>query len=57
MCHRFVCVLAASMHVRAGSLYLVQVLRRLARAASARLEPIRQGQVSHAVEIEDCISK
>ncbi len=32
--------------VRAGLLYLVQALRRLARAASARLEPIRQGQVS-----------
>jgi hypothetical protein len=46
MCCRFRIFYVSSIPVRAGSLYLVQALRRLARAASARLEPIRQGQVS-----------
>ncbi len=45
-----------SIPVRAGSLYLVQALRRLARAASARLEPIRQGQVSQLSKYsEECV--
>ncbi len=48
---RFRIFYVSSMRLCAGSLYLVQAMRRLARAASARLEPIRQGQVSHAVEI------
>jgi hypothetical protein len=46
MCCRFSIFYVSSMRLRAGSLYLMQALRRLARAASARLEPIRQGQVS-----------
>ena len=56
LCCRFGMVYVSLMRLRAGLLYLVQALRRLARAASARLEPIRQGQVSQPSRYsEECV--
>ncbi len=53
---RFRIFYVSSMRLRAGLLYLAQALRRLARAASARLEPIRQGQVSQlSTYSEECV--
>ena len=56
MCCRFSISYVPSMPLRAGFIYLVQALRRLARAASARLEPISQGQVSQLSRYsEECV--